>query len=149
MSGEDGWLQALADWTTATLDDAAWHVYTGGWPEGHATPAVMWRWTGAETKTAGAAGGEETRRYAGHVLAQDAAMQSQTAALLADELGAAVKLPLDVQERRYLVVRQAAADLTADAMTSGQLSLTLGRKRERQPETAPLMREVSFRQKER
>ncbi|CAI6069162.1 hypothetical protein [Cohnella sp. JJ-181] len=146
MSGEEGWLPALASWTEQALGDAAWRVYAGEWPASYERPAVLWRMTAAETRTGNAAFGETTRRYAGHVLGRDAAEQSDAAALLADELTQAVKLPLDAADRRYLLVRQAAADANVDPLATGQLSLTLSRKSSRPFATAPPMREISFRQ---
>ncbi|MEK0312474.1 hypothetical protein [Cohnella sp. 56] len=148
MSGEDGWLEALAGWTVQALDDAQWHVHAGGWPAEVERPAVMWRLTGAETKPASAAFAEETRRYAGHVLGRDPAEQALAVGLLASALGVAYKLPLDAAERRYLRIRQAAAELTADAIADGQLQLTLCRRAVRPSAEAPLMREVAFHQKE-
>lgn len=148
MSGDGGWMQALASWTVQALDDVEWQVYEHAWPADYERPAVLWRLAGAETKVGNAAYGEELRRYVGHVLGRDPAEEANTAARLTSALGAAAKLPLDAAERRYLLVGEAMADLKADAVATGQLSLTLSRKNRRSSGTAPLMREVAFQQKE-
>ncbi|MDI4648526.1 hypothetical protein [Cohnella hashimotonis] len=148
MSGDEGWMQALASWTVQALDDVEWQVYANAWPADYARPAVLWRLAGIETKTGNAAFGEETRRYAGHVLGRDPAEEADAVARLTSALGAAIKLPLDAAQRRYLIAREAVADLKADAVATGQLSLTLSRKNRRPSETAPLMREIAFQQKE-
>lgn len=141
-------MQALASWTVQALDDVEWQVYANAWPADYARPAVLWRLAGIETKTGNAAFGEETRRYAGHVLGRDPAEEADAVARLTSALGAAIKLPLDAAERRYLIAREAVADLKADAVATGQLSLTLSRKNRRPSEMAPLMREIAFQQKE-
>lgn len=141
-------MQALASWTVQALDDVEWQVYQHAWPADYERPAVLWRLAGAETKMGNSAYGEEMRRYAGHVLGRDAAEEAASAARLTGALRAAVKLPLDAAERRYLLVGETMADLKADAVATGQLSLTLSRKNRRSAATAPLMREVAFQQKE-
>lgn len=148
MSGDEGWIQALASWTVQALDDVEWQVYEHAWPADYERPAVLWRLAGVETKTGNVAFSEETRRYAGHVLGRDSAEEADTTARLTSALGAAVKLPLESAQRRYLHVGEAVADLKADAISTGQLSLTLSRKNRRPSEMAPLMREVAFQQKE-
>lgn len=141
-------MQALASWTVQALDDVEWQVYEHAWPADYERPAILWRLAGVETKTGNAAFGEELRRYAGHVLGRDPAEEADTVARLTSALSAAVKLPLDAAQQRYLLVGEAVADLKADAIATGQLGLTLSRKNRRPSETAPLMREVAFQQNE-
>jgi len=148
VSGDEGWMQALASWTVQALDDVEWQVYAHAWPADYERPAVLWRLAGVETKTGNAAYGEESRRYAGHVLGRDPAEEADTIARLTSALSVAVKLPINSAERRYLLIGETVADLKADAISTGQLSLTLSRKHSRPSETAPLMREVAFQQKE-
>ncbi|SFA83393.1 hypothetical protein SAMN05216312_101775 [Cohnella sp. OV330] len=141
-------MQALASWTVQALDAVEWQVYKHAWPADYERPAVLWRLAGVETKTGNAAFGEELRRYSGHVLGRDPAEEADTVARLTSALSAAVKLPLDAAQQRYLLVGEAVADLKADAIATGQLGLTLSRKNRRPSETAPLMREVAFQQNE-
>jgi len=145
---QDDWLAALCNWTLEALADADWQAYGGKWPSNYTHPSVLWRWDGVETIANARASTVEVRKKAvGHVLGRTPNEQAMTVAALAKQLSAAVKIPLSLPDRRYLTVLSPNVDLTQDAMTEGQIFVTLSRKVERYIEQGPLMREVHFQPK--
>ncbi|MFC4600685.1 hypothetical protein [Cohnella hongkongensis] len=142
---QDDWLDALCGWTLDKLGDSHWQAYGGRWPTNYGRPSVLWRWEGIETFAGARASTIEVRKKAiGHVLGRTVNEQAITAAALAQSLSEAVKIPLDLSDRRYLTVLAPNVDLARDAMTEGQILVTLTRKIERYAEQGPLMREVNF-----
>jgi len=143
-SEEDPWLSALTDWTLGSLGPE-WQAYGRRWPADYVRPAVLWRWESAEAIPNPKASAIEVRKKAvGHVLGRTYAEQSGALAELIQNLSTAVKIPLDPADRRYLTVAAPTADWTRDALTEGQLSVTLSRKLERNADYGTLLREVRF-----
>ncbi|MBB6674514.1 hypothetical protein H7C19_27910 [Cohnella nanjingensis] len=140
----DPWLQALGEWTSQTLG-APWRVYLGRWPTDYDRPAVLWRLNGVDTAPGNAAAAETRKRFVGHVLGRTDNDREAAVVRVAEQLAAAGKIALNAGERRYMTVRQQAADPSADEWTEGQIGLTLGRRVVRPYEEEPLMEEVVFR----
>ncbi|GAB6988037.1 hypothetical protein [Paenibacillus pini] len=139
----DEWLTALVDWTTDRLGES-WNVYQTTWPADQNTYAVLWRIVGCETKMVGASMYEVRKRYIGHITAPMGAAEHKAAVSLVEELGSKVQIPLDTDQRRYMAVAEASADLQADAILDGQLRLTLVQRRMRPAEDAALIRRVDI-----
>ncbi|NPV30497.1 MAG: hypothetical protein HPY58_12785 [Firmicutes bacterium] len=140
-TANDPWLEALAAWT-GTILGAAWTVYRNFWPPGYRRPAVMWRLTGVEVRERARAMFEVRKRIIGHILGSTPNEQIAGALTVVQELGCAIKLPLDVVNKRYLTVSSLAVDYRADALTAGQISVTLSRLTNRPAEEAPLIMAV-------
>lgn len=137
----DPWLEALAAWTGTTLG-AGWNIYRNYWPLGYKRPAVMWRLAGVEVQEKARAMFEVRKKFIGHVIGSTPNEQVTGALTVVQELGNAIKLPLDIAEKRYLTVNNPAVDYRTDALTAGQLSVTLSRMTNRPAEEAPLMQRV-------
>jgi len=145
---QDPWLDALAAWTRDALGVNEWQAYCGSWPMNHVRPSVMWRWEGIESTANTRVSTIEVRKKAiGHVLGRTLAEQTTAAAEIAQRLTETVKIPLSVPDRRYLTISAPIVDLEQDALTEGQISVTLSRKIERHLEQGELMRAVHFQPK--
>ena len=140
---DDSWLVALGEWSSEWLD-SPWQVHLSAWPLALVKPAVLWRVQGIETGSVHAAAHEVRKRVVGHFLG---ASRSETLATVYEAIGrlqAAAKIALDPVARTCLKVSEIGADMQADGLTAGQVSLTLSR-RETQPAVeAPLMQEISI-----
>ncbi|NPV30635.1 MAG: hypothetical protein HPY58_13510 [Firmicutes bacterium] len=90
----DPWLEALATWTE-TLLGTTWAVYRNAWPLGYKRPGVMWRLTGIEVLEKGRAVFEVRKKFIGHVIGSTPNEQITGALAIVQELGNAIKLPLD------------------------------------------------------
>jgi len=137
----DPWLEALAAWTVATLG-GAWTAYRSAWPLGYLRPSVMWRVAGTEIREKSRAVFEVRKRFIGHILGSTPNEQAAGILTVVQELGSAVKLCLDAPNKRYLTVQSPSADYRADALTAGQLAVTLSRSTSRPAEEVPYINEV-------
>lgn len=144
MAG-DPWIEALAGWTESILSTLtttfaeSWAIYRNAWPAGYRKPAVLWRLTDFETQEKSRAVYEVRKRIVGHVLGSSPNEQINVALQIVQEMRSAIKLLLDAANKRYMMVASAAADLKANALTAGQISLTLSRLTVRPETEAPLM----------
>lgn len=138
----DEWLNVLTAWTRELLGNP-WRIYHSAWPADREEYAVLWRMAGCETKTSGASMVEVRKSFIGHVASPALESGQLTAVALVEELGAKVQLLLDPEDRRYLSVAEASANLQADPILDGQLKLTLMQRRLRPAEEAALIRRVN------
>jgi len=144
----DSWLDALAAWTR-TLLGPEWHAYVGKWPPGYHEPAVLWRIVGLETADGNAAAVKIRKQVTGHVLGRTPNEQTDVTVRIAEGLKRDGKISLNEAQKQHVTVQECAAITEADALRSGQLSVTLMRRSARKPagsspEDAPLMREVRY-----
>jgi hypothetical protein len=121
----DPWVEAMAVFTESTLE--GWNVYRNHWPTGYARPAILWRVENIGMRDAGSARIEVTKTLVGHVLGETPNHQLQGVAGVMELLASNVKIPVNIQERRYMTVRQANSNIKADAITAGQVSLVVSR----------------------
>lgn len=135
---DDPWMEALADWTAALFTDV-WHVYRGRWPLGYLRPSILWRLSGHDVSGVSFATFEIRKRFVGHVLGRTPNEQTGAVLQIVEQLQTAIKLPLNVVERRFMTVVDPRADLQAGAINDGQITLTLTRKTNRPTEDVPFM----------
>lgn len=137
----DPWLEALSTWTATILGDG-WTVYRNAYPLNFRKPCVLWRITGADVQEKARALYEVQKRFSGHVLGRTPNEQLSGALTLAQELGSAIKLVYDVTDRRYLTVKNPAVNLQADALSVGQVTVTLSRKTNRPTDDIPYIMHI-------
>jgi len=137
----DSWLEALAGWTEATMG-AAWTVYRNIWPLGYVRPAVLWRLTSVEVHEKARAMFEVRKKFAGHVLGSTPNEQISGVLIIVQELLSAIKLSLNISDRRYLTVNSPVADYRVAALTAGQISVILSRLTNRPAEDEILMQKI-------
>ncbi|MNJ41104.1 hypothetical protein D3C77_360150 [compost metagenome] len=139
----DPWVPALASWTTSVIG-AEWTVYNGFWPLGYSRPAVMWRVTNIEVKTLAFSTYQITKRFTVHTLGDGRHPEHAAVNALVAALGSAIKIPFDLADRRYLTVTDPKANIGADALREGQITVTLSRRVARSNDEAPLIRSVNY-----
>lgn len=137
----DFWIERLAFWTANVLGPE-WTVYRNYWPLGYKRPTVMWRLTrvGIEEQTRAAF--KVLKAVQGHILGRTPNEELDGAAKLVQELGTVIKIPLDMTTRRYLMVEKPTVDYRNDALSAGQITLTLTRLVERPTDEVPLIERV-------
>ena len=135
---DDPWLEALASWTEGIMGPG-WTVYRGLWPLGYARPAVMWRIAATEVNPLIAATFEVRKRFVGHVIGRTPNEQADGVLRIVEQLGSAIKVSLNLADRRYMTVIDQRADLQANAITGGQITVTLYRRTNRPTEEGPLI----------
>ncbi len=140
----DTWLAALATWTE-TKFGAPWTVYQNFWPLGYKRPSVMWRLGGITPRALGKGMFEVRKSFAGHIVGDTPNRQISGTLSIIQGLASDIKIVLDAVNRRYLTVHEPAADLRTDAITAGQISVTLSRITNRPELEAPLIGAVHVR----
>ncbi|NPV52214.1 MAG: hypothetical protein HPY71_01670 [Firmicutes bacterium] len=134
----DLWLEALAKWTEGVLG-SGWAVYRNFWPLGYKRPAVMWRVTRVNVEEQARAMFRVSKAVQGHVLGGTPNQEIEGAVKIVQELGTAIKIPLDLVHKRYLQVDSPAVDYRVDALNTGQVTATLSRMTARPMEEVSLM----------
>ncbi|BFH66251.1 hypothetical protein J27TS7_10970 [Paenibacillus dendritiformis] len=139
----DPWVPALASWTTNIMGQD-WAVYNGFWPLGYARPAVMWRVTGIDVTPISLGLYRITKRFTVHVAGNKEHPENAGVAALVERLGSEIKIPFDLKDRRYLTIMDPKANIGADALQEGQITVTLSRRVSRPQADVPLIRSVNY-----
>lgn len=134
----DPWLEALAEWTETILGPT-WTVYRNVWPMGYKRPAVMWRIATIEANEKNKAVFELSKKIIGHVLGRTTNEEIVGALTVTQELENAIKIPLDLANKKYMTVNKPAIDYRVNAITAGQITVTLSRFTRRPAEDAPII----------
>lgn len=121
----DPWVEALAVFTENSVEN--WQVYRNFWPTGYVRPAVLWRVEEIDMSSAGGMGIEITKTLMGHVLGETPNHQLLGVSHVMELLTSSIKIPLNVQEKRYMTVRKVRSSMKANAITAGQITLTVSR----------------------
>jgi hypothetical protein len=103
---------------------------------------VLWRISGIETSENSRAMFELRKKIIGHVLGRTANEEIAGALTIIQELEYAIKIPLDIANKRYMTVNKPAVDYRVNAITAGQITVTLSRFTNRPSEEVPLMQHV-------
>lgn len=141
-STEDAWLIALAN-ATETWLDPSWTSYIGAWPSGYHTPAVLWRLIEVECREVNAGVYELRKKFTGHVIGNSPNEQADGIIQIIDRLGQTIKLLID-QMQQFVTVRDPRSNMQANALTDGQITVTLSRKMNRAVQEAPLIQEIQM-----
>lgn len=137
----DPWITALSDWTRDILGDS-WTVYENRLPLGYKRPCVLWRLDAYQAEGVNRAAFQVTKDVVGHAISRNPNQKIQAASLIAERLMEAIKVPLDIEDRRYMTVQQPRTDFKADGFNNGQISVRLMRKTSRVTEEVPVMAEI-------
>ncbi|WP_237728498.1 hypothetical protein [Paenibacillus sp. OSY-SE] len=140
---DDLWLAALGKWTQGIMGPD-WAVYMGLWPLGYTRPAVMWRVTNIDVQALGKAVYEVKKRFTAHIIGADTNQEHGGVLRLVEELGNAIKIPLNEADRRYMTVSEPKANIAADPLAEGQITVTLRRRTARPTEETPTINQVNF-----
>lgn len=137
----DGWLAALGAWSAGWLG-GGWQVNLSAWPLELTRPSALWRIRSVETKDGGAAFYEVRKRISGHFLGSSG--NAEVAAVLeaVGRLQAGTKIALNLAARSYLKVEDIQADLQADGLLTGQVTVSLSRRFSKLPAPSPRMQRV-------
>ncbi len=138
----DPWIDALVSWTKEKLGDG-YNVYGGKLPANYKRPAVLWRLDNAQIDDAGALAFDVTKQVACHVFGRNAVEEGDIAISIAEQMGAAVKIPLKPSERVYMTLQSINATLYTDALKQGHLRAIMTRKTKRPREEVAKIAKVT------
>lgn len=138
----DPWIDALVDWTKEKLGDG-YNVYGGKLPASYKRPAVLWRLDNTSIDDAGALAFVVSKQVACHIFGRNAIEEGNIAISIAEQMGAAVKIPLKPSERLYMTLQSINATLYTDALKQGHLRAILTRRTKRPREDVAKIAEVT------
>nr|WP_304100495.1 hypothetical protein [Mitsuokella multacida] len=138
----DPWIDALVDWTKEKLGEG-YNVYGGKLPASYKRPAVLWRLDNTSIDDAGALAFVVSKQVACHIFGRNAIEEGNIAISIAEQMGAAVKIPLKPSERLYMTLQSINATLYTDALKQGHLRAILTRRTKRPREEAAKIAEVT------
>lgn len=138
----DTWIDALVDWTKEKLGEG-YNVYGGKIPASYKRPAVLWRLDNTSIDDAGALAFVVSKQVACHIFGRNAIEEGNIAISIAEQMGAAVKIPLKPSERRYMTLQSINATLYTDALKQGHLRAILTRRTKRPREEVAKIAEVT------
>jgi hypothetical protein len=153
---DDPWLVALSDWTldlfTPDPEEGAeeppkseWSVYKNAWPSGWKTPSILLRVINGKVTPISRGLFEVEKTVTGHVLGRTPNEQLAAITQIIEALGSAIKIPLDLEAKKYLTVESptgAYNTSAASALRNGQITLTLKRITQKPSDEVALMGEI-------
>ncbi|WP_337952501.1 hypothetical protein [Mitsuokella jalaludinii] len=138
----DPWIDALVSWTKEKLGDG-YNVYGGKLPASYKRPAVLWRLDNTSSDDAGALAFVVSKQVACHIFGRNAIEEGNIAISIAEQMGAAVKIPLKPSERLYMTLQSINATLYTDALKQGHLRAILTRRVKRPREEVAKIAKVT------
>ena len=138
----DPWIDALVNWTKEKLGEG-YNVYGGKLPASYKRPAVLWRLDNTSIDDAGALACVVSKQVACHIFGRNAVEEGNIAISIAEQMGAAVKIPLKPSERLYMTLQSINATLYTDALKQGHLRAILTRRTKRPREEVAKIAEVT------
>ena len=138
----DPWIDALVDWTKEKLGEG-YNVYGGKLPASYKRPAVLWRLDNTSIDDAGALAFVVSKQVACHIFGRNAIEEGNIAISIAEQMGAAVKIPLKPSERLYMTLQSINATLYTDALKQGHLRAILTRRTKRPREDVAKIEKVT------
>ncbi len=138
----DPWIDALVDWTKEKLGEG-YNVYGSKLPASYKRPAVLWRLDNTSIDDVGALAFVVSKQVACHIFGRNAVEEGNIAIDIAEQMGAAVKIPLKPSERLYMTLQSINATLYTDALKQGHLRAILTRRTKRPREEVAKIAEVT------
>lgn len=122
----DPWIESLASWTESKLGPE-WNVYRNLWPMGYVRPSILWRLDEVRVENATRSVFKVIKTIKGHLVGNTPNEELAGVLFIIQTLMQDIKIPLDLDARKYLTVEKPVGDYKADSLTKGQISLTLTR----------------------
>lgn len=135
----DPWLDALKDFTETIADI---EVYQNTWKKNFKVPSILWRVKSTSKERLNNALIKESKTIIGHIVNNN---KNQTNILIdniEDGLITAMKIPLDIEDRRYLTIESISEDREADSLSKGQLTIELYRIKTIEKPRVPTMKNI-------
>lgn len=122
----DSWLDALKDFT-GTITDI--EVYQNTWKKNFKVPSILWRVKSTSKQRINNALIKESKTIVCHIVNNNKNQTNTVIDSIEDGLITAMKIPLDIKDRRYLTIESINEDREADSLSKGQLTVKLFRYR--------------------
>lgn len=123
-SDNDQWEQATAEFINLVTDIRA---YQGTWKEDFQVPSILCRTISKSTEGINYMAFKESRDIRIHVVSSDKGEMNSIISQIEYELMKAIKIPLDLADRRYLTISSIRENRDSDMLGVGQITVTMTR----------------------
>jgi len=120
----DTWENAAADFIEDAVNTVA---YRGAWRKDFQVPSVLCRTISKATQPMNYKSFRENRDIRIHVVSDNQNELNQLIDTIEHELMKAIKIPLDIEDRRYLTIQSIREDRNNDMLGTGQVTVTMTR----------------------
>lgn len=120
----DTWENATADFIEKAVGTVA---YRGAWREDFQVPSVLCRTISKSTQPINYKSFRENRDIRIHVVSDNQNEINQIIDAIEYELMKAIKVPLNIEDRRYLTIQSIREDRDKDMLGTGQVTVTMTR----------------------
>ena len=123
-SSTDTWEKAAAEFTEEVTGAKS---YKGAWREDFQVPSVLCRTISKTTEEINHSSYRENREMRIHVVSDKKDERNQIIDTIEQSLMRAIKIPLDIEDRRYLTIKSIRENRDSDMLGTGQITVTMTR----------------------
>ncbi len=116
----DEWLEALRNYTKTIID---YPVYLNNWKRNFSVPSILWRVKSTSNMRELNSVIKETKVIVGHIVHSDTNQINKVLDEVEQNLIQDLRIPFNIQERRYLTINNISENREADMLTQGQLTI--------------------------
>lgn len=134
----DKWLDALSEYTEGIVNIP---VYLNSWKSNFEVPSILWRVTDKDKIRETNRIIREEKTLVCHIVSKNKSEIEQILDNIEEHLITDLKIPYDIENRRYLTIKSIFEDKESDMLTKGQLTVELF-KRKMIEDNTPKLRKV-------
>ncbi|WP_238917253.1 hypothetical protein [Clostridium sp. YIM B02555] len=122
----DEWLEALSNYTKNIID---YPIYLNNWKKDFSVPSILWRVKSTSNVRELNSVIKETKVIVGHIVHSDMNQINKVLDDIEQNLIQDLKIPFNIQQRRYLTINNITENREADMLTQGQLTIEFFKRR--------------------
>ncbi|GAA0735695.1 hypothetical protein [Clostridium oceanicum] len=122
----DTWLDSLNDYTKQITN---YPVYLNNWKQNFEVPSILWRVSKQSKERESNALIRESKTLICHIASNNKNEINKLLDSIEDKLIIDLKIPLDIEDRRYLTIETIEEDREADMLSKGQLTVKFFRRK--------------------
>lgn len=122
----DQWLDALSNYTKSIID---YPIYLNNWKKDFLVPSILWRVKSTSNVRELNSVIKETKIIVGHIVHYNKNEINKLLDDIEQNLIQDLKIPFNIQERRYLTINNITENREADMLTQGQLTIEFFKRR--------------------
>lgn len=125
LESVDEWVEAISKYTENLVNVS---VYRDCFKNSIATPSVLWRAVNINQQAISPCLLNIEKILVCHVVSDDRTQIQHILATIMNDFSTKIKIPLNLEERRYLTITDIRENTGADMLTEGQLTIKVNRK---------------------
>lgn len=135
----DEWLEALSNYTKQITN---YPVYLNSWKQNFQVPSILWRVSNISKERINCALIKESKTLICHIASDNKNDISKLLDNIEDKLIGDLKIPLDLEYKRYLNIESIEEDREADMLSKGQLTVKFFRRKMIEQKEQPTIEKI-------